>query len=88
MVATHMGACNTEEYFEKWIKYLKLKKLKWQKFKMVATHMGDPNMGVSKHEGHPNIQGASKCMGEYGHSLSVTKHAFFVLFKIRLLFRF
>ena len=25
------------------------------------------------------LQGASKCMGAYGHSLSVTKHAFFVL---------
>ena len=35
--------------------------------------------GASKHEGHPNIQGASKCMGAYGHSLSVTKYAFFVL---------
>ena len=35
--------------------------------------------GMSKHEGHPNIQGESKCMGAYGHSLSATKHAFFVL---------
>ena len=35
--------------------------------------------GASKHEGHPNIQGSSKCMGAYGHSLSVTKYAFFVL---------
>ena len=35
--------------------------------------------GVSKHEGHPNMQGACKCMRAYGHYLSVTKHAFFVL---------
>ena len=40
MVATHIGASNTKEYFEKWIKYLKLKKTKWQKFKMAATHKG------------------------------------------------
>ena len=32
---------------------------------------------VSKHEGNPYIQGASKCMGAYGHSFSVTKNAFF-----------
>ena len=35
--------------------------------------------GCSNIWGHPNIQGASKCMGTYGHSCSVTKHAFFVL---------
>ena len=29
--------------------------------------------------GHSKIQGASKCMGAYGHPLSLTKHAFFVL---------
>ena len=38
------------------------------------------HIGMSKHEEHQNIQGASKCMGAYGHSLSVTKHAFFVLY--------
>ena len=41
---------------------------------------GHPNIqGVSKHIGHSNIHGASKCMGAYGHSLSMTKHDFFVL---------
>ena len=44
------------------------------------TYGASKHSGVSKHEGHPNIQGASKCMGAYGHSLSVTKHAFFVLY--------
>ena len=31
--------------------------------------------------GDPSIQGASKCMGAYGHPLSLTKHAFFVLYR-------
>ena len=44
------------------------------------------HMGVSTHIGGIQTYGriqtyrvASKCMGTYGHSLSVTKHAFFVL---------
>ena len=54
-----------------------------------------PNIGgiqtwvVSKHGGHANIQGVSKHMGAsecrvaYGHPISVTKHAFFVLLMYR-----
>ena len=61
-------------------------------YSRVFKHMGvSTHTGASKHMGAPNIQGglkiwgiqsyrgASKCMGEYGHSLSVTKQAFFVL---------
>ena len=46
----------------------------------VQTYGGYPNI-----QGHPNIcgmskhMGASKCIGAYGHPLSLTKHAFFVL---------
>ena len=41
---------------------------------------GVQHMGPSKHTGeHPNIQGASKCIWAYGHPLSLTKHAFFVV---------
>ena len=63
MVATHMGASNTKEYFEKWIKYLKLKKktTKWQKFKMTATQRG-----IQTYKVHPNIQGGVQTYG--GHS--------------------
>ena len=51
------------------------------------TYRGHPNIwGECKHEGcpniqgvHLNIQGASECMGAYGHPLLLTKHAFFVL---------
>ena len=57
---------------------------------MVPKHTGK-HMGASKDTGsHPNtrgiqthgvsnIQGAFKCMEAYGHPLSLTKHAFFVL---------
>ena len=48
---------------------------------------GHPNIcgGVQTYGGYLNIQGASKhigaskCIGAYGHPLSLTKHAFFVL---------
>ena len=53
----------------------------------IKTYRGHPNIQgyVQTYGMCPNIQGvskhmgASKCMGTYGHSLSVTKHAFFVL---------
>ena len=70
---------NSKEYFEKWIKYLKLKKKMAEIQDGGYTYGGFQTWGVSKHEGHPNIQGASRYMGAYGHSLSVTKYAFFVL---------
>ena len=38
-----------------------------------------PNIQV----GHPNIWGTSKCMGVYGNPLSLTKHAFFLLYMYR-----
>ena len=57
---------------KKWIKYLKLKKMA-EIQDGSYTYGGIQHMGVSKHEGHPNVWGA------YGHSLSVTKHAFFAL---------
>ena len=51
-----------------------------------ASHMDNQTYKVYPNIwGHSNIQeasknmGASKCMGAYGDSLSVTKHAFFVL---------
>ena len=61
--------------------------------KHIGRHMGASKHtgpiqtygGIQTYKGHPNIQGAlkhmgaSKCMGAYGHPLSVTKHAFFVL---------
>ena len=59
----------------------------------IQTYGGYPNIheaskhmwGVFKIMGHSNIQGsskhmgASKCIGAYGHPLSLTKHALFVL---------
>ena len=67
------------EYFEKWIKYLKLKKNKMAEIQDgsytyggIQTYGGCPNMrGIQTYRGHPNVW--------YGHSLSGTKHAFFVL---------
>ena len=61
--------------------------------KHTGRHMGASKHtgGHSNIWGHPNIQGtiqtygvsklmgASKCIGAYGHPLSLTKHAFFVL---------
>ena len=40
-----------------------------------------PNIqgAIQTYGGYPNIQGASKCIGAYGHTLSLTNHAFFVL---------
>ena len=46
MAATHMGASNTKGYFEKWIKYLKLKKTK-----MAEIQDGSYTYGASKHMG-------------------------------------
>ena len=60
----------------------------------IQTYQGHPNIqaaiktygciqtygGIQAYKGHPNIQGASKCMGAYGHPLSLTKYAFFVLY--------
>ena len=36
--------------------------------------------GVQTYRVHPKHIGASKCMGAYGNLLSLTKHAFFVLY--------
>ena len=47
----------------------------------VSKHMGHQTYGAFKHTwGASKHMGASKCMGQYGHPLSLTKHAFFVLF--------
>ena len=73
---------NSKEYFEKWIKYLKLKKnqnggnSRWQKFKMVTSHMGtskhtraSKHMGAFRHTG-----GASKHMGASKQTGGASKH--------------
>ena len=59
-------------------------------FFLLFMYRGHPNIiktygGIQTYGGCPNIQwsskhvGKSKCMGAYGHPLSLTKHAFFVL---------
>ena len=65
---------NSKEYFEKWIKYLKLKKIKWQKFKMVATHKGASKYNGGNIWGHQNIKGASKHTGGVQTTRGASKH--------------
>ena len=66
MVATHMGASNRKEYFEKWIKYLKLKKM------AEIQDGGYTYGGIQTYKEHPNIWGAFKLTGRCpnirGHS--------------------
>ena len=55
---------NSKEYFEKWIKYLKLKK------KLLEIQDGSYTYwGIQTYRGHPNMKGASKhigCVQTYG----------------------
>ena len=44
---------------------------------------GIQTYGASNIQGTSKHMGASKCMGAFGHHLSLTKHAFFVLFMYR-----
>ena len=50
---------------------------------LAAPHMfGCHQMfrGIQRYQGHPNILGHPNVCGVYGHPLSLTKHAFFVLY--------
>ena len=66
MAATHMGASNTKEYFEKWIKYLKLKKKRMAEIQDGSYMYGgiQTYRGPSKHVGIQTYRG---CIKTYGH---------------------